>query len=253
MCFLLGPRINDNGDRMAEAVSELDGIEDASPLQGEVILHSFGSENKKAGSVLLIVGGTIDIAQAQNLTQFLNKEFHIYALGSDFKENRIFAFADQLVEKLEVDKAKRLTVIGIGRGTLLAHAVAVTAPGLVRRVALVDPYLRTPTTSWERIVASIERVVPFGLPFRKIRREFDMQPFAHRLRAPSLLLSSPTATAFQREQIEYMHNRVPNCRVQLLRQPLLTDTGAIGMELSKIFRDFVAVPAKRSQKAGAED
>jgi pimeloyl-ACP methyl ester carboxylesterase len=216
-------------------------------------LHSFGNPDKSGGSILIIPPSARDMAEAQNLAQKLASDFHILMFGSDLPADiAVFETARRFAAQLQAEKAKRLTVFGISAGTVLAQALCITAPALVRRVALLDPHLSQRKNFKEKAYRFFSKFLPYGLPAGEQARAFDLHPNIHRLRAPALLLASNTASPEFHADIRFMLTRVPNSRQKTLTQAVFTPDGTLSDEVSKAIADFMQVPAKRSQKGSDE-
>ena len=219
------------------------------PEQFSIELTEFGSSDKGKGSILVIPDSPSSLTDPQHHAQFLSKELHLCYLRSPLPpESRLRRFVLGLIDQLDALHLKRLTVVGIGAGARVAQALTVEDRGLVRRLVLIDAAAPRPPALLKRLFRMIERLVPMGLPIRGNRSEYDPRLIAHRLRAPMLILLSPQSSYLMRAQAGFFTTRAPNSRKRDLKQPLLTDSGALGMEVSKLLREFMDVPAKRSQK-----
>ncbi|MFN8392319.1 MAG: hypothetical protein U0136_18645 [Bdellovibrionota bacterium] len=230
---------------MSEAVrSQSIGAEDTT-----IELHQLGSSNTSSGSILVIPDHRCSADEAANLAQFFAKDFHLYVFGGNLPSAaECFEYGEKLASHLESIKAKRLTVVGVGAGSALAQALVLADRSIIRRLALVDGFASPAKASKNLLQRAAEMFLPAGLPLHPTKGALDLRPHLHRLRPPTLLLLTKQPATIVAADAPLMLERIPNCRQTTLRQPLYTDTGALGLEFSKLLREFMEVPVKRSQK-----
>jgi hypothetical protein len=99
--------------------------------------------------------------------------------------------------------------IACGRSTVILQMLAVRHRKLARSLTLVDPLLRPFPTRRERMMASLERALPLGLPFRSLTKGYDSSSSLHRIRMPCLLVLTSQASPFIRTQCNLLSQYLP--------------------------------------------
>ncbi len=160
--------------------------------------------------------------------------------------NRIQEFAQTLLEQLQQERVKKLSLIGVGRGGNLVQALAISGSRIVRHVVLVNPMTRVAPTRAQRLLDKIERVLPLGLPLRSADADFDSRPNLHRMRCPTLIVTDTEATPFQREQASLIAQTTPNAWHEHL--PTAVGGDFITPEMVRLLARFFETPTKRPQK-----
>ena len=213
-------------------------------------LFSFGSAEKSKGSIFIAPEVPLTSESAGHYAQFLKTEFHLCALlhppsmienVSDFEN-----YVDSIAAALEREKLKRLTAVGVGANAIYLLALTARHRELIRRVLLISP--RLPAVSTGGLLGMIDRFIPFGLPLKFQRSARDIRTYSHRIRCPSLVLHAPDENAQVRAQSDALAARMPNARTSTLKYPLLAADQSLSLEVCKHVREFMDVPAKRSQK-----
>ncbi len=216
-----------------------------------VSLFSFGSAEKAKGTILILPGAGVAREEAPHQAQFLKGDFHLCTLLNPERPESLDDFdtyIDTLAAALEVEKLKRITAVGIGDSALFALALTARHRELVRRVMLVSPvFPAVPSGGW---LGAVDRFIPFGLPLAFERSSRDIRTYAHRVRCPSLLLHGAEEPNADRSRSDFLAGRMPNARTKQLKHPLYAADGALSLEVCKHVREFIDVPAKRSQKNG---
>lgn len=149
---------------------------------------------------------------------------------------------EDLLVSLNVRQA---SFVGIGAGAALIQNLALENPKVVRSLVVVDSALQPHPTTWQRVIDSIERNLPFGLPLRLASRGFNVRAYAHRLRCPVLAVETSRASSFIRSELESLGALAPtawNVRLQ-------ASGGAEEIsELGDLVWAFQDAPAKCPQK-----
>jgi len=219
--------------------------------QVEIHLHTFGSSETAKGNILFIPdyealekSSDAKLEIESQLTH-LKSEFPFSALlSAPEHQNPSQLYLESLVEYLEKAKLKRLTVVGYRSGALIALNLALRSRDLVRRLALVEPKINLEKKEHSRILLAFEKLIPFGLPLRSSHRQASLSNYAHRVRCPTLIIE----TKKEPSAIRAIFDRIPNAREFLLHSSAITSGGTFSEELNDCIRNFVDVPAKRSQK-----
>ena len=101
-------------------------------------------------------------------------------------------------------------IIGIGESALMVHHFAVFRPKICQSIILIDPVFQLSATRMTRLVNWIEQILPLGLPLRVGTDSFISAPFLHRIRCPTLVISSAGEGDEQEEATSSMTRRIPN-------------------------------------------
>ena len=140
---------------------------------------------------------------------------------------------------------RQASFVGLGAGAALAENLALENPKAVRSLVVVDSTLQPHPSRWQRIVDSIERNLPFGLPLRLGARGFNVRAYAHRLRCPLLAVQTKRASNFIRSELESLGMLAPTAWNVQLR----AETGEQeSIELGDLVWAFQDAPAKCPQK-----
>lgn len=116
-------------------------------------------------------------------------------------------------------------------------------PKAVRTLALINMTARPHPTSTTRFVDWLEQRLPLGLPLRIDSEGFDAKPMLHRLRCPTLLITTPHASSYLREQSQEISRRIPTAWHVALEH---NEAEA----LTAMVLRFHEVPARCPQKSG---
>lgn len=209
----------------------------------------FGNPDKTKGSILVLSAAALDESGASCEAGGLAADFQVcYLLEPIAAPSEQEALSNRLAAALEAQKLKRLTVIGFGANAALAMRLTLNARELVRRLLLVDASSHEDDAVTSNFLARIDRLIPYGLPLAANKMPNDFRSMAHRLRCPSLLLNSRDASAATKAKTAFLETRMPNARLRTLGDPIHTPSGAFSAEMEGIIREFMDVPAKRSQK-----
>ncbi len=210
--------------------------------------------NDRHSPILLCIGTPGDSAHDGSPSATLTAEFKVLSLTSPLPSmEQVVEYADAVERELKQLGVKRATLLGAGAGSSVVQALAVFHPSIVRRVILVDPTARLSPSLGMRFIDRIEHFLPFGLPLRKLNSAFDSRPFLHRLRCPTLILSTPAAGLFHRQQAAYLAKKIPNARLRELTAAAVNPDRHWGDALSAEIKIWSDTPAKRSQKPLSND
>lgn len=212
---------------------------------------TFATEGRsdRHSPILLCIGTPGDTAHDGTPSAALATEFKVLSLTSPLPTmEQVVEYADAVERELKQLGVKRTTLLGAGAGASVAQALAVFHPTIVRRVILVDPTARLSPSLGMRIIDRIEHFLPFGLPLRKLSSAFDSRPFLHRLRCPTLILSTPNSGLFLRQQAAYLAKKIPNARLRELTSSAVDARRHWSDPLSAEIKLWSDTPAKRSQK-----
>ncbi len=226
------------------------GMERSEQLSSTKVSFSVSGRNDKHSPILLCIGTPGDAAHDGLPSEALNQEFRVISLTSPLPSmDRVTEHASAVEAELKQLGVKRATLLGAGAGASVAQALAVFHPTVVRRLILVDPTARLSPSLGMRIIDRIEHFLPFGLPLRKLNNAFDSRPFLHRLRCPTLILITPQAGLFHRQQSNYLAAKIPNARLrELTNSAVLPANRQWSEALSAEIKSWSETPAKRSQK-----
>ncbi len=215
-------------------------------LTGEGELIEFIQDAADHSSVLLIVPvAGISPDQARLLAKELAHKFRILVYDGPLPGvGNVYQFSAALQERLTKRYVKRSTILAAGSACNVAQAIAVTNPGSVRRLALVDPQSRMFPTFFTKAIDWLESHLPLGLPLRPTNEDFDSRPFLHRLRCPVLIVNTPEAGIVLRSEAAAMHRRIPNAVLANLRPA----ASSYQHELGELVKDLLQRPVKRPQK-----
>lgn len=133
---------------------------------------------------------------------------------------------------------RQFSLIGFRSAAAVAQNVTLRHPKSVRSLVLVDARSRPHPSLRLRLIASLERRLPLGLPFRRRQPGFDGQPFLQRLRCPTLVAITGTAD-HGGDEGPMLHRRIPAS--WLVHCP---DPDALADSIAQ----FQEIPAKRPQK-----
>jgi pimeloyl-ACP methyl ester carboxylesterase len=149
---------------------------------------------------------------------------------------------ERLLASLSIRQA---SFVGLGAGAALIENLALENPKIVRSLVVVDASLQPHPSTWQRLIDSIERALPFGLPLRLGSRGFNVRAYAHRLRCPVLAVETKRASSFIRSELESLGMLAPTAWTVRLK--------AVGgdaeiSELGDLVWAFQDAPAKCPQK-----
>jgi pimeloyl-ACP methyl ester carboxylesterase len=215
----------------------------------EITLSATGGENSSASALLVLPGLYLTEEQSRQLASSFGTEFSVYVVRANSpSSSEVIFFAEQLYQCLAKERLKRATVLGFDSGGGIAVALSDSFPKFVRRLVLLDTTTRIKPGIVSRFIDGLEGLFPLGLPLRRLGKDFDMRPLLHRIHCPTLILSSPRAGVYLRQQASLLAGRIPNAWVQSLQGSPLDENRAISLEFLNLVSDFLQIPVKRPQK-----
>jgi pimeloyl-ACP methyl ester carboxylesterase len=155
------------------------------------------------------------------------------------------AIAKDMTDRLAALGIRQASFVGVGSCAALAEDLALSAPKSVRSLIVIDSPLRPHPTRWERIVDTLERRLPFGLPLRLGSKGFNVRSYAHRLRCPVLTVATARASHFVASELAALGALAPTSWHLSLRGKSETEEAR---ELGDIVFEFQDTPAKCPQK-----
>lgn len=114
-----------------------------------------------------------------------------------------------LVDMLQERGIRQASFVGFGAGSALVQDLALRELKLVRTLVLVDAETRPHATRFDRIIDRLEEFFPLGLPLRARGRWFDVRPFLHRVRCPTLVVTTPQASPHTRAEAAIFARHLP--------------------------------------------
>lgn len=183
------------------------------------------------------------------------QNFTVYLIKVDVSDYKFMAEqAGRLL--LELDKVgfKRSTLIAFGRASAVAQIALAQNAQIVRRAIMLNPETRDKPDWWTNFRETCQKRWSLPLPFRLDTAYFDIRHLAHRVACPLLIIRAAGEDVFLKDSALELSKNAPSA--YLLEgdfATLLSSSGASARwELNDWFvnlcREFVEVPAKRSQK-----
>ena len=170
----------------------------------------------------------------------LAENFNFLELDYDLNDpSQVLEYAEKIIDLLEENKVKSVSLIGLEDGGALAQAVAVRTWRILRRLVLLDSFTRLTPTWFEQLVDRIESYLPLGLPMRSLSKAYDSRCELHRIQCPTLILRSLTPDTHLDYQAELLHKKIPNTWLKQIKSE---------QDLFNLIENFEKVPAKRPQK-----
>ncbi len=136
---------------------------------------------------------------------------------------------------------RQSSFLSFGAACSVILAMALNDLKIVRTLIFVDGENRPHPSLWQRAVDRIERALPLGLPMRSGIEGFDAKPLLQRLRCPSLIVTSPGASAHSRSEATTFSVGLPTAFEYKL------SSNDYAEELSDLVVSFQDVPAKCPQ------
>lgn len=215
----------------------------------EIKLTQQGSKEVSAHTLLIIPGNELSEEEVSKLLGSFPETYSLVLMRSvPPKPREVVDFAKQLYAAARDEKLKRASVLGIGSGGSIAISLCDLFPKFVRRLILLDTSTRLEPTAVAEAIDRLEAFFPLGLPLRRLGEDFDARPILHRLHCPTLVLSSPKCSAYERVQSELIAGRVPNAWLKRLEQRAIEGEGSASVEFVELLTEFLEIAAKRPQK-----
>ena len=163
----------------------------------------------------------------------------------EVRAERWISLTRELARVVQERGIRQASFVGFGAASSVILDLALRELRLVRTLALIDAETRPHATTRDHVIDRIERFLPLGLPLRARGRWFDVRPFLHRLRCPTLVVVTPQASAHTRAEAEVFAAQLPTgWRVEL-------SSGEPAAELGAHLLQFQEVPAKCPQRRAA--
>ncbi len=150
---------------------------------------------------------------------------------------------EKLLSVLSQLGIRQAQFVGLGSGAALIQNLALHAGKIVRSMVVVDASMRPHPTAVERVLDSLERKLPFGLPLRLTSSGFNVRALAHRLRYPILLVGTKRTSSFIKRELRELSYKAPNAWYMDI-----SGNGDDSNELAGLISAFQGVPAKSPQK-----
>jgi hypothetical protein len=141
---------------------------------------------------------------------------------------------------LEIVNSRNILFFGYDVTASLLLFFALSFPKLTRSLILTNAVTRPEETQMSRIIDSLEKFLPLGLPLRS-SHNYDVKPYLQRVRCPTLVLCSEAKETYIYKQSQVLSERLPICWHEKVN---FSDDQAT---LNAIYQ-FLQVPVKCPQK-----
>lgn len=181
---------------------------------------------------------------AEYLASALSAQTRTIIIRCDVVTSENFEFlTEELLAALSHLGIRQAQFVGLGSGSALIQNLALHAGKIVRSMVIVDASMRPHPSTVERVLDSLERTLPFGLPLRLLSSGFNVRALAHRLRCPILLVGTRRTSAFIKRELRELSYKAPNAWYMDI-----SSEGDDSNELAGLISAFQGVPAKSPQK-----
>lgn len=202
---------------------------------------------------LTLVCLAADEASAQLLRNSLSRleGFSVYLLRVDASDVKfMFEQASKLLTELDKVGFKRSTLVAFGRASSIAQIALSQNAQIVRRAVLVNPETREKPSWWASLKEASQKRWKLPLPFRLSSEKFDLRYLAHRVACPLLLVQGPGEEKFLKDSALELSVRAPSAYLLEGDFASLLPNGSWQLSewFVKLCREFIEIPAKRSQK-----
>ncbi len=217
-------------------------------FEEEFSIRHVGTPEPGKPQLLVLRDTTEALGSFAEIESQLSKDFAVYTCNSPTASaGGLREKAAQFAELLSASDLKRIILFGIGRASWFAQYMTVFHPKLFRRLILLDASSRQQPSGLQVWLERISLVLPSGFPLRVESRSADTRWTAHRVAMPALLLLSPKADHYSRQEILFLQNRIPNCwKVELQLSQSGEEIDA--EQFRGVIKEFSDVPVKRPQK-----
>lgn len=149
---------------------------------------------------------------------------------------------EELLEFFDSSGIRTASFIALGDASVLVQAICLKKVRLIRTLVFVDGATRAHASRFVKFIDRVEGYLPLGLPFRSDFPGFDGKPFLQRIRCPVLIVLSPLASEYRKEQAKLLVEGMPTS--------FLVDFNNDNFDqgLISAIKDFQEVPAKSPQK-----
>jgi hypothetical protein len=176
-------------------------------------------------------------------------DFHLHILLEyPSRGSEVSQFVLELAQYLSEKLVRWVYVIGNREGSSIGQALSIKHKKLVRRLMLINPHTRQSTDPSSKILDYLERIIPCGLPLRKIGDDFDARSHIHQVHTPTLVLLSETSNSYEEEQADFLSRRIPNCWIGKFDSETSSDKSVSLNALLQTAQEFKEVPIKAPQK-----
>lgn len=202
---------------------------------------------KQSSSVLLMI--TNSYLQENAECRAFQDRFFLFALSAEYNEDAaIEESIAKISHNLKDAGVRWLTVLGHGKGAILASALAAKYPKLVRRLLLIEPSLRFSSRCNYNIWNQALKCCSKMLCTRNFQRgTSDIRFLLHRIQCPTLIVNSKLGTGFSIWEGQYIQSRIPNSWIRQVSE--VKNNGDFSAEVTSLLDEFMDVPVKCSQKA----
>lgn len=214
-------------------------------MESEAPLFSTLHDSGKGRAFVLLVDDDLYHTLALDAARALESKFsgRIVLIRSErVSDDDWRAISRQLPKYLGAIGIRQGSFLAFGGACALLQELALTKLSMIRSLHFVDPSSRPHPTRFSRIIDRLERALPLGLPLRSRLKGFDGKPFLHRMRCPTLVISSSRAGSFLRAQAGVFSEHLPTAWVA----ELVSERE--GEELARLIAEFQLVPSKAPQK-----
>lgn len=192
---------------------------------------------------IILVESSFYAALANDIFQVLSQRtralvFQIPAI--DYNNWRELTQA--LLLKLTELQIRQAAFIALGAAGSILQNLCLVESKVVRSAVFVDAATRPHPNRWIKLVDRLERNLPMGLPFRGDFKGFDGRSLLQRIRCPSLVLSTPHADSYLKEQAKLMCLHLPTSWYFDLSSDYSAE------RIMDLVLEFEQVPAKCPQK-----
>ncbi len=208
----------------------------------EVVCDSALDNQKQGRPFLILYNSELEKLRAEKLYDSLAQKTRTVLIRlSEITENNWQDLTGQLLATYSSLGLKQASLVSFGAVGAIVQNLALVSPKSVRAMVLVDAATRPNPSAFQRIIDTVEQWLPMGLPFRSDVSGFDSRPFAQRLRAPVLVISTERSTPYLRAQASLLTQRLPTSWFFELSGDNAQD------KLCELVLQFEEVPAKCPQ------
>ncbi len=160
----------------------------------------------------------------------------------DLRDDNWKAMSVEAFQLLSESRVRSASLVGFSDAATLVQNFCLEHPKFVRTAIYVNACSRPHPGKLQRFLDRVERAMPLGLPLRLRSEAFDSKPYLQRLRCPSLVLTTASATEFEKAQAQLFVEHMPTA----WRKDL--DSKGAEQQLANLVLEFQQVPVKCPQK-----
>lgn len=162
--------------------------------------------------------------------------------------------SDAVNDLMQKSQLRLCTFVSFGSACSITQYLALKYPKLLKTMILFDASSRAHPTWFLNLVDEIESKLPLGLPLRFNSKELDTKPFLHRLRLPTLIVTTNKASAHELNEAALLEDRIPTAwRLRLEDKADSVGEKGSGKSLAdediNNIIDFQNIPPKCSMRA----